>query len=139
MSQYLLNKRQQQIKNKIEQEQYVQAMSIIEETIDNNIDSNELGIMLTKNAFKCICADPSCSRHKVLRYIFQKTNECFFDPDLCCYTIGICLSKDTGVDLDVLDVLGERMKNMHPKLLSSVLCQIPQNQITNNKIYNKLS
>lgn len=136
---HLIMQKRKEINNLIQNDNYFEAMSVIKKLKDEYGDDEDVMHLIAEKSFRCAVEDTSILGEDIVMYIFDKANDLYFDPYICCFAFGISLIKDTLSQPEAISKIGERMRNMAPKLFVKVLSDLKKKEVMYPEIYKRFA
>ena len=130
---HLFKQKKKDIEESNKQLKPVKAMTVMDELRKNYGDDEKVSQLIAKELFNGLVQDPNNKQNDLVQYVFSNAEKNFFDPIVCCYTVGLLLLMETKTKDSVILKIGNRMSKMSPKLLKKVLSSLPE-KIPNKKL-----
>ena len=132
---HLLESKIEEINQLFKEEKYYEIITTLNEL--KNYDDEYINNLIAKSLFKLLTLNQNINDLELVRYITKKANENFFDSTLCNYVLGILLTIKSKIDKKSIEIIAKRMKKMNPKLLNTIIENIPDNAY-NKEIIEKI-
>jgi tRNA nucleotidyltransferase/poly(A) polymerase len=110
----------------IEEKNTDRAVTLMSDLKSQNEDDESVYEHIASGMLQVLILDRSKKNLDILRYLFEKAERNYFNPELCIPVLGILLLLKTGTEDEVIEKIGERMTNMANNDLQAMLKSLPK-------------
>ena len=134
---HLLKAKISQINELYKEQHFFEIITTLKQLKDDYGNDEKVSRFIAITLFELLRLDPKLRDNNILEYLFDKAEHNFFDTVLCSYVVGLLLLLKTSTEDKIIKEIANRMINMSPGILRSVLDKLPQNS-NKTKLINEI-
>lgn len=124
---HLFKQRKKDVWNSQQQNKDYETFTILKQLQEEYGNDEDVLRYVVVNIFPLIIKDQKYRNNDMLQFIFDKAYDNFFDTVLCSFVFGLLVYLRTSTEDKIIEEIGDRMANMAPGTLRTVLESLPDN------------
>lgn len=125
-SKHLFDREYNEINKLFNQKKYTEALSKIKILFKKYPEDDNVARFSSIFVFKILCDNPKLRDNNLLQLIMDRAEKNLFDPALHAYSVGLLLLLKTATEKETIKGMGEKVANMNPGIMRSVIDQLPK-------------
>ena len=125
---HLYNNKRENLNELLKEKHYYEIFSILRELKTDFPNDERVLRLICYFMFELLIESKEFRNAELLQHLFSKAEDNFFDTVLCSYVFGMLVLLETDTEKDVIEEIGERMANMSPGTLKTILDKLPKDE-----------